>query len=360
MLNEKCWQGGWVGILAGILAASPGAQPPNALSPAESTAVYDLLFNGSDLDAWQDYRGTKVTAGWAVKADEPLGPRIENGPGTVSIVSDGQYTNFELKIDVYVPENGSSGKLIRYEEVARSVDHSASGPAFHVCGPRHPNCRLQNMTFGSYYDMFPVAEPLLDTWYDVRSWNQVRIFAFDSNYVHFGNGRKLLEYKIGAPDFLTAYSVSRYAHDGNNGRYHDIHPGGFLLLHWGEVGIAYRNIKAKELAGHPLNREFADIFWPDSLPQEFVFGGPATASPDKGIRTKPNYRSRRSASGETLVEFRSRPSNMRAVGLDGRSFTLEETGAGIYAIRLASNRQAVIFLRFNAGGTTNSGFLILN
>ena len=121
--------------------------------------------------------------------------------------------------------------------------------------------------------MFPVASTIRITWYNPPgSWNQLRIIAYDSSYVHYGNGKKLLEYKIGTQAYLQAYNESKYVSDGNNGRYYHIHPGGILLQHHGEPGITFRNIKIKELNMHPFNREFKDGKWPDALAQTFVFG----------------------------------------------------------------------------------------
>ena len=262
-------------LFSALLAGELWAQsPPNTLSEEEETAGYDLLFNGRDLNNWHAYRESAVTDAWAVRTNDPLGPRIENGNGRkVPVLTDKRYMNFDLKIDFQTPPGGNAGIFTRYEENAESYWRERSGPELQICGPEHSDCQSSIHTVGSCYDMFPVARALRDTWYNPPGeWNQIRIVAFDSNYVHYGNGLKLLEYKIGTEEFMAAYNRSQYASDGNNGNYYDIHPGGILLQHHGETGMTFRNIIAKELDVHPFTREFPSGEWPSALDQEFVFG----------------------------------------------------------------------------------------
>lgn len=295
------------------------AQEANQLTTDEAAAGYDLLFNGTDLNNWHAYRLTDVTDAWTVKTNAPLGPRIENGNGNkLPILTDKKFTNFDLKIDVQTPVNGNSGVFTRYEEVATQSGNARSGPETQVCGPSHSDCASPKNGFGASYDMFPVKESLRTTWYNAPgSWNQLRIIAYDSNYVHYGNGKKLLEYKIGTPEYVAAYNASKYVSDGNNGRYYHIHPGGILLQHHGETGITFRNIKAKELTVNPFKKDFLDGKWPDTLSQSFVLEKTAVSLLQGARQRVTISRIQKRNPGLTLIAPSER-NPQRAMTLDGR------------------------------------------
>lgn len=335
-----------VGI--GSLAVLSNAQE-NKLSAAETAAAYDLLFNGTDMKGWHGYRTTTVPDAWTVKTTTPLGVRIENGNGNkTNILTDKKYKNFDFKYDVQTPAGGNSGVFVRYEETATNIADHRSGPETQVCGPSHPDCGSPKNSFGACYDMFP---PKITNWYNPPgSWNQFRIIAFDSNYVHYGNGKKLLEYKIGTAEFLKAYADSKYASDGNNGRYYDIHPGGLMLQHHGEIGITFRNLKAKELDMHPFKREFKDGKWPDSLSQDFVFGATTGLGSTSGGYSGPDISVSAVGSGSTLVKVAGEHTGFEAMGIDGRALPVRQTAEGAYLLDRARIPGAIAILRLRADG----------
>lgn len=319
------------GCLLGFLATWAMAQLENWLSLAEFSAGYNLLFNGTDLSGWHAYRSIAAPGNsFAVKTDAPLGSRIEIVPGQYYILTDKQYKNFDLKVDVKVPARGVSGIFTRYEEIAVSPVSSASDPWFLLCGRMPVGECGSGYTFGSSYDLFPVRDSLRSTWFDSSgAWNRIRIVAYDSNYVHHGNGRKLLEYKIGSPEFLDAYERSRFVSDGNTGRFYDIHFGGFMLQHHGELGFSFKNFMARELDAHPFRREFPDGKWPDSLPQEFVIGGPNASTSGFRKQVSPGFTALRGGSGETWVEIPPGASGLRITRLDGSALNPADHGCAI-------------------------------
>lgn len=351
MRNDSLRNSGWAAILLAVALGGAGAQEHNKLTQDEAAAGYDLLFNGLDLDNWHAYRTDKVTDAWTIKTNAPLGVRIENGNGsTLPILTDKKYTNFDLKVDVQTPAAGNSGIFTRYEEVATQSGNARSGPELQICGPSHSDCVGATKHFGSCYDMFGVKESIRTTWYNPPGqWNQIRIVAFDSNYVHYGNGKKLLEYKIGTADFLRAYNESKYVSDGNNGRYYHIHPGGILLQHHGEIGISFRNLKARELEVHPFKREFPDGKWPETLPQEFAFGKVSNGVAAGGPRGASAISARRMASGATLITVPAGHAGFAALSLDGRAIPFQRVSDGVYSIGRQRHATGVVIVRMGPG-----------
>jgi hypothetical protein len=343
------------GLLACLLGSIAGAQEQNKLSALETQAGYDLMFNGVDLKNWHAYRSTAVTDAWTVKTNAPLGPRIENGNGNkLPILGNKKYKNFDLKIDVQTPAGGNSGVFTRYEEVATDPGNARSGPELQICGPNHYDCTGPTKHLGSSYDMFGVKQSIRDTWYNPPgSWNQIRIIVFDSNYVHYGNGKKLLEYKIGTAEYIKAYNESKYVSDGNNGRYYHIHVGGILLQHHGETGITFRNIKAKELAVHPFLKDFkATGKWPDELPHDAVLWdtvatvGIASAAQSAPMDISTGF----DGSGSAWVKVSSMHADFQALGIDGRAVPHRKIGEGVYSISRQGRASGIVIVRVRVDG----------
>ncbi len=361
MLNDKSLNSAWVAGLVWALISFSGAQEANTLSSAETEAGYDPLFNGKDLNNWHAYRSDKVTDAWRVKTDAPLGPRIENVAGEKrSIMTDNKYQNFDIKIDVKVTRDGNSGIFTRYEETALTEKDARSGPEFQVCGPENNDCSLEKRHFGSVYDLFGVSSSIRDTWYNAHGqWNQIRIVAFDSNYAHYGNGKKLLEYKIGTAEFIKAFNASKYANDVNNRRYYHIHPGAIMLQHHGEHGMAFRNLKAKELTVHPFLKEFPDGKWPEELPQDFVFG-PPTTSLGSGMELVPSQiTARHRGSGAIMVSVPLGHIDFQVTDVHGRQVPFIEMGEGRYSLSRHEGKFGIVVIRAILGNQSLSTIINL-
>lgn len=342
-----------IGLAAFLGCGSPIAAQDytNKLTPDESNAGYELLFNGTDLSNWHAYGGGEVSSVWRVRTNAPLGVRIENMQGTQQyILTNQKFKNFDFKADVQTPANGNSGIFFRYEEEAVSPFDFRSGPEFQICGPNaaQNDCTPGFFSFGACYNMFA---PSSSNWSNPPGqWNQIRVIAFDSNYVHYGNGKKLLEYKIGTKEFEDAYGKSKYVRDGNNGRYYDIHSGGIMLQHHGEYGITFRNMKAKELDVHPLKREFPNGRWPDTLGQDMAFGRPAVSTNPSPQESMSRFVSVQAGPRHTHVKVRMKHEEFKALGLDGRPIEFRVEGDGDYLLERKSSSPNVVVIRISTKG----------
>lgn len=352
----------WVASLVIGLVLPIQAQQANALTTDEAKVGYDLLFNGIDLNNWHAYRLAKVTDAWTVKTNAPLGPRIENGDGNkLPILTNAKYMNFDLKIDFQTPVAGNSGIFTRYEEVATQSGNARSGPETQVCGPSHSDCSNPLTMPGASYDMFPVKESLRSAWYNAPgSWNQLRIVVFDSNYVHYGNGKKLLEYKIGTAEYIKAYNASKYVSDGNNGRYYDIHPGGILLQHHGETGITFRNIKAKTLTVHPFKQEFINGKWPDSLSQDFVFGNTVTSVPRRKALPLSAMTYGIDGTGAIWLKIPTGYTDFSVIGISGDAIPHRKISEDIYTLDSDNKYSGLAIMRARVEGKIHSRLIRLN
>jgi len=81
--------------------------PENALSAQEQAEGWQLLFNGKDLSGWKTTRGSLPEEEWqVVRGELSIRPDVKSHR---DIISDQQYTNFDLRLDFKLPEGANSG-----------------------------------------------------------------------------------------------------------------------------------------------------------------------------------------------------------------------------------------------------------
>ena len=83
----------------------------NSLTPAERSAGWRLLFDGTNMDSWRGYKVAEIPSGWhvangALTKDRPV----------EDIVSKDEFGDFELQIDWKISEEGNSGIFYRGSE----------------------------------------------------------------------------------------------------------------------------------------------------------------------------------------------------------------------------------------------------
>lgn len=222
---------------------------PNTLTEAEKSAGYVQLFNGTDLSTWKTYRSNTPPPSWVVRKENDYNV-IEVVAGGVGhlISKDSTFQNFDLKVEWKVPANGNSGIFIRYLQI--SDWGGESGPEAQVVDVAHSDSRQPEHKSGTCYDLFPLITGRDGWWNTTGNWNQFRIIAFNNRVVHYGNGKKLVEYDMTSNEYLDAYAGSKYA---RYPRYKEVHPGSIYLQHHGETGIKYRNLRIRNLGTQATN-----------------------------------------------------------------------------------------------------------
>jgi hypothetical protein len=216
-----------VAAWAGSQPTAPGATRPRyALSADEAAAGWKLLFDGANMDAWQD-PAQKQPPGdaWSIEdgclASKPH-PRI-----TEDLVSRENYQDFELDFDWKISKGGNSGVKYRIQEMpillnashaakgtkfedqvdaalgnhvtSRSVIHAGESAQIYVVGfeyqlidnGRHPDAlRGPLYQSGSVYGMFP---PLRDATLPVGQFNRSRLRLKGNHVEHWLNGEKVVD-----------------------------------------------------------------------------------------------------------------------------------------------------------------------
>ena len=109
-----------LGVALIFLATPLTAQEHNRLTEAERAAGWQLLFDGNSLEGWRGYNSEFMPTGWSVEN----GMLTRTGPGG-DIITEQQFSDFELSLEWLVGPGGNSGVLVRAVEGQEEVYHGA-------------------------------------------------------------------------------------------------------------------------------------------------------------------------------------------------------------------------------------------
>ncbi len=201
---------GWLaGTLAAALACAPEEAPPeteqsatdpcagvNVLSDAEQADGWSLLFGGESLSGWHGYNGRTVES-WTVEdcAIKSVGTEGNYGSDMrADLVTDGEYTDFELRIDWKASEGGNSGLM--YGVIEDELYDAAwkTGPEYQLVDDvGFPEPLEEWQKAAANYAMHAAApdKPLKP----VGEWNTSRIVVNGDHVEHWLNGAKVLEFE---------------------------------------------------------------------------------------------------------------------------------------------------------------------
>src|SRR5258708_1458765 len=111
-------------------AQSTGA---NTLTEKEKKEGWKLLFDGRTMTGWHNYNSKKIGAAWTVN-DESLylDPAIKKTQGGGSIITEGEYGNYEFSVDWKISPCGNSGIIFNVVEDAKYDEVWKTGPEMQV------------------------------------------------------------------------------------------------------------------------------------------------------------------------------------------------------------------------------------
>lgn len=96
------------------------------LTESEKRGGWLMLFDGKSTEGWRNYKSDKISDGWVAK--DGLLERVGKGAG--DIVSEEQYSNFELSLEYRISKGGNSGIMFHVTEDQAKPWHS--GPEVQI------------------------------------------------------------------------------------------------------------------------------------------------------------------------------------------------------------------------------------
>lgn len=170
---------------------------------------------------WQDMiRGgsAPLLRGW-IHPGLPWGWHVRDGvlskKGHVEdLESTGKYRDFELELEWKIGKGGNSGIFYR---ATHEYDHIYwTGPEYQLLDDAHTNDGKHRLTAaGSVYAMYPSPPGVVHPY---GHWNRSRIIVRGNHVEYWLNGRKIVAYTLGSPDWKRRVAASKFSKYPGYGR----------------------------------------------------------------------------------------------------------------------------------------------
>lgn len=224
-------------------AKADAAAPDNTLTAKEQKEGWKLLFDGQDLKGWHSFKKDFVAANWIVKDGQIQYDRTHDRDGD-DLVTDGEYENFELKLEWRITPGGNSGIIFDIQEAPKYGATWQTGAEMQVLdNVGAEDNKKQNHLAGCLYDMIgdaTVSHPV-----EPGGWNKVRIIQNKGQLTFWLNGTKTVDVKIGSPEWDKAIAQSKFKSRG----FAD-----FMKVQKGHIAVqkhpgssGWKNIKIREI-----------------------------------------------------------------------------------------------------------------
>ena len=203
------------------------------------------LFDGVSFKGWHQFNGTEMSEAWIIEDGAMVLPDGTGSGKGNDIVSDREFTNFELSIEWKIVEGGNSGIFWSVIEGANYSTPYQNGPEIQVLdNKRHPDSfvKMNYHQAGALYDM---VQPSSDVCKPAGEWNHYLI-SIDYNLNKGSvvlNDVEIVTFPLSGPEWDALVANSKFA------TWKD-----FAKLKTGKIGlqdhgdgVSYRNIKIREL-----------------------------------------------------------------------------------------------------------------
>lgn len=212
----------------------------------EATDPWEVLFDGTSMDAWKGYRTDGVPPAWKLEDGAMVFYPPSDGPEgeSYNLVSRKEYTSFVLSLEWKISEGGNSGIFWGVAEDPQYGQPYETGPEIQVLdNQRHPDASNGDThQAGALYDM---VAPASDVTRPAGEWNLCEItvdYGAEKGRVVL-NGTEILSFPLGNDAWDALVEQSKFKDWEGFGKFRT---GKIGLQDHGDI-VAYRNIKIKAL-----------------------------------------------------------------------------------------------------------------
>lgn len=204
------------------------------------------LFNGENLDGWHSYLAGEDYNGWYVE-DGVLAfdPKQRKEARSANLVTDKEYTDFELSLDWMISENGNSGIFWGVVEDEKFEHPYLTGPEIQILDDgwiEYIEERGDINRAGSLYNLMAPSKVVSK---GAGEWNSYLVHIDQTNnegFVNF-NGEEILRFPVNGPEWEKLIAASAFAPWDDFGKAKT----GKICLQEHGSGVAFRNIRIREL-----------------------------------------------------------------------------------------------------------------
>ncbi|MBI3567387.1 MAG: DUF1080 domain-containing protein [Gemmatimonadetes bacterium] len=195
-------------LLLAVTAAAGRAQPA-AKPGAKGAGGWTWLFNGTSTDAWRGYQMKTMPAGWSIKD----GTLTKSG-SVEDLISKDEWGNFELEFEWKLGKGGNSGVFYRATEEYPKVYWSATEYQL-LDDAGHPDGKNPLTSAAAAYALYAPPRGVVKP---ADQWNSSRIVVRGTHAEHWLNGKKVVEYEYGSPDWTAKVKASKFGEWANYGK----------------------------------------------------------------------------------------------------------------------------------------------
>jgi len=225
--------------------ATASCNDVNVLTPAEKAAGWRLLFDGKSLAGWHGFNTQSIEA-WKIEdcSLKTVGTAGNYGSDTrADVVTDADYTNFELSIDWKATKGGNSGVMYGVIEDPKYDAPWKTGPEYQLIDDvGFPEKIEPWQKAGANYAMH-LPDDSKKVLKPVGEWNTTRIVVNGQHVEHWLNGKKILEFERWTPAWNALRDSGKWKEAPDYGK---AKTGRIAIQDHGSV-FWFRNIKLKPL-----------------------------------------------------------------------------------------------------------------
>ena len=227
-------------------APAGGCAGVNVLTPAERAAGWRLLFDGTSTAGWHGYNGQSLES-WTIDDCALKTAGTEGNYGSdrrADLVTDAEYTNFELSLDWKVTKDGNSGDMYGVVEAPRYQTAWMTGPEYQLIDDAGFPQKLEpERQAGANYSMH-APDPSRKVLKPVGEWNTTRIVVNGAHVEHWLNGRKILEFERWTPEWNALRDSGKWKEAPDYGK---ARTGRIAIQDHGSV-FWFRNVKIRPIS----------------------------------------------------------------------------------------------------------------
>ena len=203
------------------------------------------LFDGVSFKGWHQFNKTEMSSAWVIEDGAMVLPDGTGSGKGNNIVTDKEYTNFELSMEWKIVEGGNSGIFWGVKEGEGYKTPYQTGPEIQVLdNERHPDSfnKPNYHQAGALYDM---VQPSQNVCKPAGEWNHVLIsINYNTNKASVKlNDVEIVTFALTGPDWDALVADSKFSDWDDFAKFKT---GKIGLQDHGD-GVSYRNIKIREL-----------------------------------------------------------------------------------------------------------------
>jgi hypothetical protein len=220
--------------LVAVMLPLDGLSAQNTLTEQEQADGWRLLFDGRTTDGWRGFRRDAMPAGWQV-VDGTLARVAPAG----DIVTEEQFSSFELALEWQVEPGGNSGIFFHVTEDVEPVWHT--GPEYQILDDAgHPDGLSPQTSAGSNYALHA---PSANVVRPAGEWNSARLIVRGNHVEHWLNGTRIVAYELGSDEWMALVAASKFSDVPGYGR----NRRGHIALQDHGDRVMFRNIRIRVL-----------------------------------------------------------------------------------------------------------------